>query len=113
MRGNKWFSLTSINRMILVTVIALVGMIAVGTFAYHYLEDWSWISSFYFTVCTLTTVGYGDLAPTSEASRLFTALFALAGVTVAFTSFTILGTMYLRRGENLLSKVGEAALKRS
>ena len=113
MSGNKWFNLMNIDRLIAFTVIALVSMIALGTIAYHYLEDWSLVSSFYFTVCTLTTVGYGDLAPTSEVSRLFTALFALAGVTIAFTSFTILGTMYLRRGEYLLSKVGESVGKKA
>jgi voltage-gated potassium channel len=94
-----------------VMVTALLSLIAIGTVTYHYLEDWSWVSSFYFTVCTLTTIGYGDLVPTSDASRLFTAFFALAGVTIAFTSLSALGTIYLRRGEHILSRVGESKPK--
>lgn len=56
-----------------VAVIALIALIAVGTVAYHLMEKWSWVSSFYFSVCTLTTVGYGDFVPTTDVSRLFTA----------------------------------------
>ncbi len=91
--------------MLVVIGTALGLMLLTGTVSYHYLEDWSWTESFYFTVCTLTTIGYGDLTPSSDASRLFTAFFALAGVGIAFGSFGALGSMYLRRGERLLARM--------
>lgn len=96
-----------VDLLITATVTALISLIAVGTVAYHYLEHWTWVSSFYFTVSTLTTIGYGDLVPTTDTSRLFTAFFALAGVTIAFTSLSALGTIYLRRSESVLSRVGD------
>ena len=34
-------------------------IIAVGTVFYHYIEGWSWIDAAYFSVITLTTIGYG------------------------------------------------------
>jgi len=46
---------------LVVIAIALSSLVVVGTISYHQLEDWSWTESFYFTVCTLTTLGYGDL----------------------------------------------------
>ena len=97
----------SIRRRTIFVVIASVfgSLLIVGTFAYHFLEDWSWVESFYFTVCTLTTIGYGDFSPTSDASRLFTAVFALVGVGVAFGSFGALGALYLRRGERMLMRL--------
>ena len=94
--------------ILVVIATALGSMLAIGTLSYHYLEDWSWTDSFYFTVCTLTTIGYGDLHPTSDSSRLFTAVFALAGVGVAFGSFSALGTIYLRRGERILTRLAES-----
>ena len=59
----------------LVTVI-----IGSGTLFYRFVEDWGWIDSFYFTVITLTTVGYGDLVPTRAASKLFTVVLVLLGI---------------------------------
>ncbi len=83
---------------LLIAFLALASLLVIGTVAYHYLEHWSWLSSFYFSVCTLTTVGYGDLYPTSDLSRLFTAIYVLVGVAIAFTSLGLIGAAYLRRG---------------
>ena len=38
-------------------------VVASGTIFYRAVEDWTWVDSVYFTVITLTTVGYGDLSP--------------------------------------------------
>lgn len=83
-------------------LLSLSVMIILGTVAYHEIEGWSWVTSFYFTVATLTTVGYGDIYPTTELSRLFTACFALAGVTIALASIGIIGSTYLKKREEML-----------
>ncbi len=97
------FSTWSVLRVqLLIAFMALMALIAVGTVAYHYLEHWSWVTSFYFSVCTLTTVGYGDFYPTTDLSRLFTAIYVLVGVGIAFTSLTLIGAAYMRRTEKAL-----------
>lgn len=96
------------NVQLFVTAVALSSVVALGTVVYHQIEGWSWTTSFYFTVCTLTTVGYGDVVPTTDTSRLFTAFFALAGVSIALASFGIIGANYLRRGQEMLEKMGNA-----
>lgn len=78
-----------------VALTAVVFLIVVGMIGYHNLEGWNWIQSFYFTVATLTTVGYGDLHPTTDASRLFTGGFILIGVAVSLTALGVLGAAYL------------------
>lgn len=90
------------NRMLTeieIGITAIVTLIALGTIVYHYMEDWSWITSFYFSVTTLTTVGYGELYPTSELSRLFTALYVLSGVTVTLAVISVVGADFFRRRE--------------
>ena len=62
----------------LVTGAAVV--ICTGTVFYSRIEGWSLVDSLYFTVMTLTTVGYGDLSPTTTGSRLFTVMFVLIGI---------------------------------
>ncbi|MEI6267146.1 MAG: potassium channel family protein [bacterium] len=83
---------------------ALTSLIVIGTVVYHYLEDWSWITSLYFVVATLTTVGYGDIHPTNDVTRLFTVFFILIGVTVAISSITVIGGRYLARREQRVTK---------
>ncbi len=51
-----------------------------GTLFYRAVEGWSLVDAFYFSVTTLTTVGLGDLAPSTSFGKLFTAVYIFAGV---------------------------------
>ncbi len=55
-------------------------IITIGTVAYHYLEGWSIIDSLYFSVVTLTTIGYGDFTPQTDSGKIFTILYIIAGI---------------------------------
>jgi len=55
-------------------------VIGSGTLFYRFAEDWSWLDSLYFTVITLTTVGYGDLSPTRAGSKIFTIVLIMMGI---------------------------------
>ena len=58
-----------------------VGMLLViGTVFYSLSQDWGVVNSFYFSVTTLTTVGYGDLAPTGDWAKLATVAYQLSGI---------------------------------
>lgn len=54
--------------------------LSIGSIIYHYLEGWSWIDSIYFSVITLTTVGYGDFSPTTDAGKVFTIFYIIIGI---------------------------------
>lgn len=56
--------------------IALLG----GAIFYHYVESLRWIDSFYFSTITLTTIGYGDIAPQTDIGKLFTMFYAVLGI---------------------------------
>jgi hypothetical protein len=57
-------------------------ILALGTYFYHLLEKWSWLDCFYFSVTTLTTVGYGDFSPQTNAGKVFTIIYIFIGVGV-------------------------------
>lgn len=81
-------------------VLALVLMtLASGTVFFHGVEGWSWIDAFYFSVTTMSTVGYGDLAPRTDFGKLFTALYIVVavGLFVALVSFLADGMLAAAR----------------
>ncbi|MEL0275122.1 MAG: potassium channel family protein [Flavobacteriaceae bacterium] len=55
-------------------------ILAIGTITYHYLEGWSWIDALYFSIITLTTIGYGDFSPQTTAGKLFTIVYIIIGI---------------------------------
>jgi voltage-gated potassium channel len=71
------------RRLVLVVLIPAL-LIVAGALGYHALEGWPLFDSLYFTVVTLTTIGYGDLAPKTDGGRLFTMVLALGGVFTLF-----------------------------
>jgi voltage-gated potassium channel len=64
--------------LVLVSVPAV--LIAAGTVGYRSIEGWSWFYSFYVSVITLTSIGYGERNPLSTAGRAFTLVLALGGI---------------------------------
>ena len=51
-----------------------------GTIFYSLQEGWTLIDAFYFSVTTLTTVGLGDLSPTTPVGKLFTVGYIFSGL---------------------------------
>lgn len=51
-----------------------------GTVFYARVEGWSLLDAFYFSFITLTTIGYGDLVPTTPLSKIFTILYVAVGI---------------------------------
>lgn len=69
-------------RNLLFTTFFILG---VGTVMYHYLEGWTWLDSFYFSVITLTTIGYGDFSPQTGPGKIFTLFYILIGIGIILT----------------------------
>ena len=81
-----------------VVIFSLFSVIGASTVTFKTLEDWTWIQSFYFSVVTLTTVGYGDLSPSTDESRLAATVFILIGVGIVVSALSIVGNTYIDNG---------------
>lgn len=95
------------RKLIFITIL-LLALIVVGTYTYHYFERWGYFDSVYFTVTTLTTVGYGDLNPKTYFGRLFTIFYMIFGISVALYSLSFMSSYFIESREiywmNKLSK---------
>lgn len=99
-RLGKLFKSTfkSTFRKLILFLILLVGVSSVG---FYYLEGKSqeldFLSGVWWTVVTLTTVGYGDLVPKTEAGRLLGVLVMASGIGLVSTLTGNLASMIVER----------------
>ena len=82
-------------------LITTVIMIAIGAVVYHFLEGWDWIDCVYFSVITLSTIGYGDFSPQTTGGKLFTIFYILVGIGIILT---FINTVYKHYYANLVTK---------
>ena len=60
--------------------VTLAGIVVVGTFWYHFVEEWSWSESAYMTIITLSTVGFAEVNKLGERGRIFTICLIFMGL---------------------------------
>ena len=72
-------------------------LLLTGTLFYWRFEDWSIIQSLYFCVVTLTTVGFGDLTPTSDGTQLFTIFYILTGLGILVALLASVAEHYIEQ----------------
>ena len=75
---------------VMTSVLLLLSFYVAAAAFFRWQEGWHWIDSFYFSVVTLTTVGYGQFVPTHIYSRIGTTVFIVTGV---FVSAVVVATI--------------------
>jgi len=60
----------------------------VGILVLHRFEGWSTVDSIYFLSVTVTTIGYGDISPTTNAGQLASCALILAGIVFVLTTLS-------------------------
>jgi voltage-gated potassium channel len=100
MRGAK--ALTLLGMLVLI--------IAGGTVFFHHVEGWSWLDSYFFTVVTLSTVGYGELVPATAMGKIGTTVFILVGLGIFAVAIQQFGAFAVKKREEhtewLIARLG-------
>ncbi len=76
--------------------IVAAALVVTGTIFYWRFEDWTIVESLYFSVVTLTTIGYGDLHPTSAGTQIFTIIYILTGLGVFVALLASVAEKYVK-----------------
>ncbi|MGP6088354.1 potassium channel family protein [Antarctobacter jejuensis] len=88
------------NPMRLFTLLMTVAvLIALGTVFFRHVEGWSWLDSYFFTVVTLSTVGYGELVPATPMGKIGTTVFILVGLGIFAVAVQQFGSFAMRKRE--------------
>jgi voltage-gated potassium channel len=71
-------------RLMVILLAAFVALVAIFSTAFHELMEtegrrYSWATAVYWTLVTMTTLGFGDITFESDAGRLFSVVVLLSG----------------------------------
>ncbi|WP_374331232.1 potassium channel family protein [Aestuariivirga sp.] len=71
-------------------------LIAIAALFYWIVEGWSFLDAVYFSVVTIATVGFGDLAPQTVPGKIFTIVYIIAGIGLFASAVATLARAVLR-----------------
>ncbi len=75
----------------------VVSVILTGSTFYYFVEKMSIVDSIYFCVITLTTVGYGDISPTTNMGKIFTVFYIFLGLGIILGFIDSLGKHRIKK----------------
>ena len=98
------------TRMLFRVQLAIIAYMLTGVLAFsRVFERWPIIDSLYFSVVTFTTVGYGDLCPSTDAGKLFTIFYSFAGISIIGALLGIVGGSIIEAERAAIRKTRAAA----
>lgn len=78
----------------------LVVLLFVGVMGFKLLSGYSLVDALYMTVITITTVGFGEVAPLDDNAKIFTIFLILASVFIVGYALTVI-TEYILSSNNI------------
>jgi len=82
---------------ILTSIGLILGLLLVGSLGFMIIDGYRWIEAFYMTVITVSTVGFREVRPLSDAGMIFTSFLIVISIGTfaygisAITSFFVSG----------------------
>lgn len=76
-----------------------LSMVIMASFFYSWAEGWGLLDSIYFSVITISTVGYGDFSPQTPIGKLFTIFYVLIGLGIFVAAVSAIADVILARRE--------------
>ena len=79
-----------LTKKIYLAFMLLVIVLIVGVLGFRFFSNYSWVDALYMTVITISTVGFGEVAPLDQASKLFTVFMITTSVVIFAYSVSVI-----------------------
>lgn len=90
--------LITLYRSKIYTAIALlIILLVIGVIGFRFMSHYTWVDAFYMTVITITTVGFGEVQPLDDKSKIFTIFLILNSVVIVGYALTIITEFILSK----------------
>ncbi len=99
-----WWLTSDCGRSVMRWVMCILLLVSVFAFLYTYVEidygDYqTWLSPIYFSIVTITTLGYGDVMPASTAGQVVALAEVMSGYLMLGGLISIFSNKVARRAE--------------
>jgi voltage-gated potassium channel len=94
------FNARQFQYLLLIPLLTII----IGTGGFMWLEKLSLFNSFYFTITTLSTVGYGDITPVTVGGKILAIFVIIIGIGTFLTLLTSATQWFLQRKQAALNK---------
>ncbi len=96
--------MNSLGVRLALILAVLAALLLAGTFAFKVTEDLSLFEAFYFTIVTVSTVGYGDIQLTTTAGRIVAIVLIIVGVGTFLAVVASVTQLLLQRRQERLRR---------
>lgn len=89
--------ITLYRSKIYTAITLLILLLIVGVFGFRFMSNYTWVDALYMTVITITTVGFGEVQPLDDVSKIFTIFLILTSVIILGYALTIITEFILSK----------------
>ncbi len=87
------------DRSVQIVLTITTAIVAWASIFYHFVEGWAWVDSIYFSVVTISTVGFGDFSPETAVGKIFTIFYIIIGLGVFVTAATTVADAIIKQAK--------------
>lgn len=95
-RVKFFFEINGLKYMVFVSLFCIVA----GGIAIHFVEEMTVFDGIWWSFVTATTVGYGDISPTTPAGRVIAAILMIVGIGLIGSLTSTITALFFQRHEN-------------
>tara|TARA_R110002049_G_scaffold20098_1_gene74300 strand:- start:3733 stop:4704 length:972 start_codon:yes stop_codon:yes gene_type:complete len=82
----------------------IVLVLVIGVLGYRFISDYTWMEAVYMTVITVTTVGFSEVKPLDDESKIFTIFLIVSSVFIVAYAISVITEYILGRNSLQLLK---------
>ncbi len=90
---------------IILALVMVLTVLLIGLIGYRILADYSWLEALYMTIITVSTVGFMEVKPLDDESKIFTILLIISSVFIFAFAISVITEYILSRNSLQILKM--------
>ena len=80
-------------------ITLLILLLFIGVLGFKFMSNYTWVDAIYMTVITITTVGFGEVNPLDDVSKIFTVFLILTSVVIVGYAIKVITEYILTKND--------------